>query len=73
LVYLANQINKKEHKKVLAVPPFQFNPQNYGIVFPTDSNIRESVDRTLLKLRESNGLEKSFHEQLKNKWLKNNP
>ena len=70
LVYLANQINKKEHKKVLAVAPFKFNPQNYGIVFPTKSSLKENVDRELLKLREANGLEKSFHEQLKNKWLK---
>ena len=73
LVYLANQINKKEHKKVLAVAPFKFNPQNYGIVFPTRSDLKENVDRVLLKLREANGLEKSFHETLKNKWLKNNP
>jgi len=71
LVYLANKINKKEHKKVLVVAPFKFNPQNYGIVFPQESQLRESVDRVLLKLREANGLEKSFHEQLKNKWLKN--
>ncbi len=72
LIYLANKINKKEHKKVLAVVPFQFNPQNYGIVFPPKSELKESVDRILLKLREADGLDKSFHEKLKNKWLKNN-
>ncbi len=72
LVYLANQINKKEKKKVLAVAPFTFNPQNYGIVFPSKSTLKEQTDRALLKLREANGLEKSFHEQLKNKWLKSN-
>jgi ABC-type amino acid transport substrate-binding protein len=72
LIYLANKINKKEHKKVLAVAPFQFNPQNYGIVFPSKSELKESVDRILLKLRESDGLDKSFHEKLKEKWLKNN-
>ena len=71
LVYLANQINKKEHQKVLAVAPFKFNPQNYGIVFPSKSELKENVDRILLKLREANGLEKSFHEELKRKWLKN--
>jgi ABC-type amino acid transport substrate-binding protein len=71
LVYLANKINKKEHKKILAVAPFQFNPQTYGIVFPPKSELREKVDRILLKLRESDGLEKSFHEKLKDKWLKN--
>jgi len=71
LVYLANQINKKEHKKVLAVAPFTFNPQNYGIVFPSGSPLKEQVDRVLLKLREADGLDKSFHEKLKEKWLKN--
>jgi polar amino acid transport system substrate-binding protein len=70
LVYLANKINKKEKKRVLIVSPFQFNPQNYGIIFPTGSPIKEQVDRTLLKLRESNGLQKSFHSELKDKWLK---
>jgi len=70
LVYLANQLNKKEHKKILAVAPFKFNPQNYGIVFPTKSDLKENVDRVLLKLREANGLEKSYHEKLKEKWLK---
>ena len=70
LVYLANKINKKEKKKVLSVLPFQFNPQNYGIVFPTESKNKERVDRVLLKLREADGLEDSFHKQLKDKWLK---
>ena len=71
LVYLANQINKKEKMKVLAVAPFTFNPQNYGIVLPSKSELKEQIDRTLLKLREANGLQKSFHEELKKKWLKN--
>jgi len=70
LVYLANKINKEEKKRVLLVLPFQFNPQNYGIIFPTDSKLREQVDRTLLKLREANGLQKSFHKELQDKWLK---
>jgi polar amino acid transport system substrate-binding protein len=71
LVYLANKINKKAKKRILAVLPFKFNPQNYGIVFPTESRLKESVDRTLLKLREANGLESSFHQKLREKWLKN--
>jgi ABC-type amino acid transport substrate-binding protein len=70
LVYLANKINKSEKKKVLLVSSFTFNPQNYGIVFPTGSQLKEQVDRTLLRLREANGLEKSFHRKLKDKWLK---
>ncbi len=72
LVYLANQINKKERQKILAVTPFSFNPQNYGIVFPSGSPLKEQVDRVLLRLREADGLDKSFHEKLKEKWLKNN-
>ncbi|SHO81514.1 Glutamine ABC transporter, periplasmic glutamine-binding protein [hydrothermal vent metagenome] len=72
LVYLANKINKKEHKQVLLVSRFKFNPQNYGIAFPSNSPLKELVDRELLKLRESNGLEKSFHKQLQEKWLKVN-
>jgi len=71
LVYLANKVNKKEKKKVLMVAPFTFNPQNYGIVFPSESKLKERTDRALLKLREANGLEKSFHRELKDKWLKN--
>jgi len=70
LVYLANKINKAEKKKVLTVAPFTFNPQNYGILFPSKSTLKERTDRVLLKLREANGLEKSFHEELKKKWLK---
>ena len=70
LVYLAGKINKAEKKKVLMVLPFEFNPQNYGIVFPTNSENKERVDRVLLKLREANGLDDSFHKELKNKWLK---
>lgn len=70
LLYLANKINKKEKRKVLAVLPFTFNPQNYGIVFPTGSPLRESVDRTLLKLREADGVDSSFHQKLREKWLK---
>ena len=70
LVYLANKINKQANKKVLLVLPFTFNPQNYGIVFPTGSPLKEQVDRVLLKLRESDGLEKSFHQKLQEKWLK---
>ncbi len=71
LVYLANKINKKAGKKVLLVLPFTFNPQNYGIVFPTGSPLKEQVDRVLLKLRESDGLDKSFHQKLQEKWIKN--
>jgi len=73
LVYLANKINKKENKKILTVAPFTFNPQNYGLVFPTRSDLKERTNRALLKLREADGLDKSFHEKLKNKWLKNTP
>ncbi len=72
LVYLANKINKEEKKRVVTVLPFKFNPQQYGIIFHDGSDLKEQVDRVLLKIRESNGVEKSFHEQLKDKWLKAN-
>ena len=72
LVYLANKINKQEKKKSLLVTKFTFNPQNYGIVFPSGSKLKELTDRVLLKLRESDGLNKSFHRELKEKWLKSN-
>jgi len=71
LVYLANKINKEEKKKVLMVVPFTFNPQNYGIVFPPESKLKERTDRVLLRLREADSLEKSFHGKLQDKWLKN--
>ena len=71
LVYLAGKINKAEKKKVLMVLPFEFNPQNYGIVFPTNSKNKERVDRVLLRLREPDGVDDSFHKKLKDKWLKN--
>ena len=72
LVYLANKINKLEKKKVLLVTKFTFNPQNYGIVFPSRSQLKEPINRILLQLREPDGLDKSFHEKLKDKWLKSN-
>jgi ABC-type amino acid transport substrate-binding protein len=70
LIYLANKINKREKRRVLAVLPFTFNPQNYGLVFPTGSELKEPVDRTLLRLRESDGLDSSYHKKLRDKWLK---
>lgn len=70
LIYLSNKINQEKKEKLLMVPPFTFNPQNYGIVFPSESKLKERVDRVLLKLREADGLDKSFHEKLKEKWLK---
>jgi polar amino acid transport system substrate-binding protein len=72
LVYLKNEINKIAQKKVLEVLPLTFNHQNYGITFPTNSNLIEPVNRTLLKLREADGIEKSFHDKLKEKWMSQN-
>jgi polar amino acid transport system substrate-binding protein len=69
LSYLAGKINKAEKKKIFYVLPAIFNAQNYGIVLPHDSALREPVNKVLLKLRESNGLEDSFHETLRKKWI----
>ncbi len=71
LVYLKNQINKREKKRVLVVLPALFNLQTYGIAFPEGSKLVEPVNRILLKLREAKGSEKSFHDKLKKKWLSN--
>jgi polar amino acid transport system substrate-binding protein len=71
IVYLANKLNKEQKKRVVTVFPFQFNPQNYGIIFPTGDKLRERVNQELLKLREPNGINKSYHDELKEKWIKN--
>lgn len=69
LSYLAGKINKAEKKDVFFVLPAVFNAQNYGIVFPQNSLLREPINKILLKLRESDGLEDSFHEKLRKKWI----
>ncbi|MFK5969145.1 MAG: transporter substrate-binding domain-containing protein [Candidatus Marithrix sp.] len=67
LLYLAERINQTEEKVI--VLPAVFNYQNYGIVIPNNSNYLESINLALLKLREADGLNDSFHSRLKNKWI----
>ena len=70
LVYMANQFNRKaEPKDQVVVLPAIFNPQTYGIVFPTNSPLVEPANHALMKLREAQGLEDSVHEELRKKWL----
>lgn len=69
LAYLAKQANNQAKETKLAVLPVVFNPQNYGLVFPTNSPWVEKINRVLLSLRESEGLEESFHKQLRMKWI----
>jgi polar amino acid transport system substrate-binding protein len=69
LQYLANELNKKEGNKALAVAPAVFNLQSYGIAFPVGSALLEKVNLALLELRESQGGQKSLHEELRSKWL----
>jgi len=72
LLYLAKKINhdrKLESKPGVLVLPAVFNHQNYGIVLPNGSEYLEPVNLALLKLREPSGLEDSFHEELKKKWI----
>jgi ABC-type amino acid transport substrate-binding protein len=38
-------------------------------VLPHDSPLREAINKTLLRLRETKGLEDSFHEVLRKKWV----
>lgn len=71
LIYLANKTNKALQKKELLVLPHIFNHQNYGIVFPEDSKIREDVNRILLRLRTPQGVEDSYYDGLNKKWFKN--
>jgi polar amino acid transport system substrate-binding protein len=68
LLYLAEQINRKQEQGVSVLPAI-FNNQNYGIVLPNGSKDLEQVNLALLKLREPEGLEKSFHDKLKEKWI----
>ncbi len=68
LLYMAKQINQQK-KTGVAVLPALFNNQNYGIIFPNGSQHLETVNRALLKLREQQGLNKSFHKQLREKWI----
>jgi polar amino acid transport system substrate-binding protein len=68
LLYRAKQINGNEEKKVLVLPQ-TFNHQNYGIAFPPDSSYVKPVNLALLKLREPEGLEDSYFEKLKRKWI----
>lgn len=70
LIYLANKVNKELQKKELLVLPHIFNHQNYGIVFPENSSIREDVNRILLRLRTPQGLEDSYYDALNKKWFK---
>ncbi|RTZ63606.1 MAG: hypothetical protein DSZ29_06715 [Aquificaceae bacterium] len=69
LSFLASKTNKAEKKDIFFVLPAVFNAQNYGITFPQNSPLREPVNKILLQLRESNGLEDSFHEKLRKKWI----
>ncbi|MBN2826298.1 MAG: transporter substrate-binding domain-containing protein [Campylobacterales bacterium] len=70
LIYLANKINTKLQRKELVVLPHIFNHQNYGIVFPENSTIREDVNRELLKLRTPQGAQESYYDTLNQKWFK---
>lgn len=55
LIYLAQQHNKVPKAKQVNVLPVSFNPQIYGIAFPTNSPWVESVNNSLMKLREAQG------------------
>lgn len=71
LVYLAGQHNKDARVGKVMVLPASFNPQIYGIVFPTNSPRVEPVNHALMKLREAQGMNDSVHESLRKQWLPN--
>ncbi|MDM8569055.1 transporter substrate-binding domain-containing protein [Thiotrichales bacterium HSG1] len=67
LLYLTEKINQTEEKVI--VLPAVFNYQNYGIVLPNNNKYLEKINLALLELRESDGLNNSFHSRLKKKWI----
>ncbi len=71
LMYLAQQHNKLPNTKQVDVLPVSFNPQIYGIAFPSKSPWIEPVNNSLMKLREAQGISESVHESLRKKWLQN--
>lgn len=71
LVYLAGQHNKNEKAAKVNVLPASFNPQIYGIAFPTNSPWVEPVNHALMKLREAQGMNDSVHESLRKQWIPN--
>lgn len=71
LLYLAGQHNKDTKAGQVMVLPASFNPQIYGIVFPTNSQWVEPVNHALMKLREAQGMNDSVHESLRKQWLPN--
>lgn len=72
LVYLAGQHNQNPGKQgQVAVLPASFNPQIYGMVFPTNSSLVEPVNHALMKLREGQEGNDSVHESLRKRWIPN--
>ncbi len=60
LLYYANG----EGKGKVAVVGNLFEPQNYGLAVPQGSPLREKINRAILKLSESDEL-----ERIKRKWF----
>jgi polar amino acid transport system substrate-binding protein len=70
LQYWRAKVNQRESKEILRVTPEDFNRQNYGIVFPSESKLRKEVNLQLLYLREpKNPGEKSFYDEACAKWV----
>ena len=70
LTYLASEYNKTaQPSNAVMVLPASFNPQIYGIAFPSNSQWVEPVNQALLKLREAKGTNESVHEALRKRWL----
>jgi polar amino acid transport system substrate-binding protein len=64
------KVNQREGKELLRVTPEDFNRQNYGIVFPSESRLRKEVNVQLLNLREpKNPGERSFYDEARLKWI----
>ena len=50
---LLRYLSQNDEKERFSVVSNTFNPEKFGIAFPEKSELRETIDRTILKLREN--------------------
>jgi polar amino acid transport system substrate-binding protein len=62
LKYTIGQANADGLLEGISVLPYQFDKQNYGLVLPEDSPLREKINQALLKVRTSEQWEASLIE-----------
>ncbi|MBM7036620.1 transporter substrate-binding domain-containing protein [Vibrio ulleungensis] len=62
LKYTIGQANLEGLLEGISVLPYQFEKQNYGLILPEDSPLRESINQALLKVRGSEQWQASLTE-----------